>query len=108
MKVDFGSSDVLYQVRRHKELSNRALSTDVPAFTATATGGTDSTTIPFPLPSTSAPTPRRHDAHGDIGHQFLNQAILPPDLTGANGLTLHGPTMWVQSNLILDYSSLTV
>lgn len=84
LTVSFGGSSSNFEVRRHPSLRKRQNSAP-----------TASSTISFPIPPSSSPTPKAHDARGDVGFQFLNQAILPPSLPGADGVTLHGPLMCV-------------
>ena len=93
LTVSFGGSSSNFEVRRRPSLRKRQNSEP----TAAATSGVSiaSSTISFPVPPSSSPTPKAHDARGDVGFQFLNQAILPPSLPGADGVTLHGPLMCV-------------
>lgn len=88
LTVDFGKCSSNYEVRRHPDLRKRQ-SVESSTSDASAT----STTISFPVPPSSSPTPSVHEAHGDIGKQFLDQSILPPSLAGTDGITLHGPLM---------------
>lgn len=88
LTVSFGGSSSNFEVRRHPSLHKRQNSEPTGVSTA-------SSTISFPVPPSSSPTPKAHDARGDVGFQFLNQAILPPSLPGADGVTLHGPLMCV-------------
>lgn len=93
LTVGFGGSSSDFEIRRHPSLRKRQDSE--PSITSTSDDSTASSTISFPVPPSSSATPEAHDAHGDIGFQFLDKAILPPSLLAANGLTLHGPLMCV-------------
>lgn len=91
LTVEFGSSSSNFEVRRHSDLRKRQNSESLTVSTSDIAAS--SSVISFPIPPSSTPTPGVHDAHGDIGKQFINQAILPPSLPGIDGLTLHGPLM---------------
>lgn len=89
LTVEFGGSDADFEVRRHDQLRKRQDSTATAAATSTDTA--EATKISIPLPPSSSPTPKRFDAHGDIGFNYLDTSIIPPNFAGADQVAIHGP-----------------
>lgn len=88
LTVDFGGSNADFEVRPHSDLRKRQNITPTALITSgqstTSTYSSSSTSIFFPVPPSSSPTPKNSKAHGDVGFQHLDTAILPPDVPGAS------------------------
>lgn len=82
LTVDFGRSSADFVVRRHNGLRKRQDKISPKASTTS-----------FPIPPSSSPTPTRDSSRANIEFQYLDQAILPPDLPGPDELTLISPLL---------------
>lgn len=96
MTVDFGGSNAEYELRRHDGLRKRAQPT-----ASTSAYLAASTSISFPIPPSGSPVPKGFSAQGYVGFQYLDTSILPPNIPGVDNVALHGPFVWVWSNLIV-------
>ena len=87
-ELSFGASDDSPGVRDQTILKKRQ-------GTQSAGATTFSPTISIPTPPSSSPTPKEDTAQKAIDFQFLDTAILPPDIPGVDSATLHGPLVYV-------------
>lgn len=76
-----GSEDL--EVRRSSDLRKRQ--------SAPSTASEVATTIAFPVPPSSQPTPAVHQVHKNIDISFQDTQILPPKFPGLDGAKLNGP-----------------
>ena len=83
-EIIFGASDDSLGIEDQEILKKRR---DSQSSSAT----TFSPTLSIPTPPSSSPTPTDHKIQKEIDFQFLDTAILPPDIPGVDGATLHGP-----------------
>ena len=83
MKIKFHKSDESLSLRQSGELRKRQDASP------TATAAVSS--IAFPVPPSSQPTPVINQVHKNIDISFQNTQILPPNFPGVNSVTLHGP-----------------
>lgn len=91
LTIDFEGSGADFEIRQHGQLRKRQDSTATAAPSSADTAA--STTISFPIPPSSSPTPKGHDAHGEVGFHYLNTSIIPPDFPNVDNVALHGPLL---------------